>query len=166
MKVKKGEKNKILSIKKGKERPAWEEFWFNITEEIKKRSVCLHYKVGALLVRDNQLLSMGYNGPPKKIEHCDKVGCAKKVNGKIQKHQGLCRGSHAEINAITSAASLGVNIHRSDLYVTYRPCAMCTKAIINSGINRVLYLKDYDGDVVAWDYFRQSEVSIYKVKLI
>ncbi|MBD3300565.1 MAG: cytidine deaminase [Candidatus Moranbacteria bacterium] len=156
-------KNKVWRIKKGIKRPKWEEFWFNLTDQIKTRSVCLHYQVGAVLVRENQLLGMGYNGPPKGLEHCFEVGCAKKVGIKVLKHQGLCRGSHAELNAISNAASLGVNISGSDLYVTYRPCAMCTKSIINSKIKRVLYLKDYDGDEVAWSYFGQSEVEVMKV---
>ncbi|MBD3244619.1 MAG: cytidine deaminase [Candidatus Moranbacteria bacterium] len=154
----------VKKIKTGKGRPPWEKTWFEITEVIKKRSVCLYYQVGAVIVRKNQFLSMGYNGPPKGIEHCDEVGCAKTINGRIKKHQGLCRGAHAEINAITNAASLGVNINGADLFVTYRPCAMCTKAILNSSIKRVFYLKDYQGDQIAWEYFSQGKVKIYKIE--
>jgi dCMP deaminase len=157
---------KIIKIKKGKSRPTWEEIWFKLTDVIKKRSVCLHYKVGSAIVKDNRLLSMGYNGPPQGISHCDEVGCAKFVDGKIQRHQGLCRGAHAEINAITNAAGIGVSIKAADLYVTYRPCVMCTKAILNSGIKNVYYLKEYDGDQIAWEYFKEGKTKIAKVKFV
>lgn len=156
----------ILRIKKGATRPNWEEVWFAVTEVIRKRSVCLYYKVGAVIVRDAQLLAMGYNGPPRGIEHCDKVGCAKIVNGRLRKHQGLCRGAHAEINAIANAASLGINISGADMYVTYRPCSMCAKTILNSGIKKVFFLKDYDGDIEAWHYFRQGKVKIKKIEFV
>lgn len=137
-----------------------------MTDVVRKRSVCLYYKVGAVIVRDKQLLALGYNGPPRGVEHCNVVGCARILKGRKKKHQGLCRGAHAEINAIANAASLGINISGSDLYITYRPCAMCTKTIINSGIKRVFYLKDYDGDEVVWDYIKQSGLTVRKVEFI
>ncbi|MBU2025527.1 dCMP deaminase family protein [Patescibacteria group bacterium] len=146
-----------------KYRPGWEEIWFKIVGIISRRSVCLYYKVGAVIARDKQFLAMGYNGPPKGVAHCDKVGCAKIVKGVNRKHQGLCRGAHAELNAIANAASLGINISGADMYVTFRPCAICVKTIINSGIKRVFYLKEYKGDEVAWDYVKQSNLVLRKV---
>lgn len=157
-------KNITIRIKRGGTRPTWEEVWFAVTDVIRRRSVCLYYKVGAVIIRDSQLLALGYNGPPRGIEHCDKVGCAKIVGGKMTKHQGLCRGAHAEINAIANAASLGINIGGSDMYITYRPCAMCAKTILNSGVKRIFYLHDYDGDEVVWDYFKQGKVIIKKIE--
>lgn len=157
---------RVLKIKQDQKRPCWEEVWFNVAEVIKKRSVCLFYQVGAVIAKGSQLLSMGYNGPPRGIDHCDQVGCAKIINGKVKKHQGLCRGAHAEMNAIANAASLGINISDADLFVTYRPCASCAKTIINAKIKKVFYLKDYDGDEVAFDYFKKSGVKITKVVFI
>ncbi|MBD3238065.1 MAG: cytidine deaminase [Candidatus Moranbacteria bacterium] len=153
-----------LIIKTGRIRPTWEETWFKITQVIKKRSVCLYYQVGAVIVKDKQFLSMGYNGPPIGISHCTDVGCAKIINGELKKHQGLCRGGHAEINAIANAASLGVKIKGSDLFVTYRPCLMCSKAILNAGIKRVFFFKDYDGDQQAWELFQEADIIIKKIK--
>jgi dCMP deaminase len=157
---------RVLKIKQGEDRPCWEKVWFNIGEVIQKRSVCLFYQVGAVIAKGSQLLSMGYNGPPQGIEHCNKVGCAKIVKGVEKKHQGLCRGAHAEMNAIANAASLGINISGADLFVTYRPCAACAKTIINAKIKRVFYLRDYDGDQVAFDYFKKSQVKINKIVFI
>lgn len=156
----------IIKIKRGKNRPSWEEIWFRITDVIKERSVCLYYKVGAVIVKETRLLSLGYNGPPRGISHCDEVGCARIIKGKMKKQSGLCRGAHAEINAIANAASLGIAIDGADLYVTYRPCAICTKTIINSGIKRVFYLKEYTGDQDAIKYFKEGGVFIKRVEFI
>lgn len=157
---------RIRKIKRGSKRPCWEEVWFDLAQVIGRRAVCLYYKVGAIIVRDNQILSMGYNGPPRGVVHCTDVGCAKIIKGKNKKHQGLCRGAHGEMNAIANAASNGINISGADLYVTYRPCAACTKTILNSGIKRIFYLKDYKGDEVVWDYLRQGKVKMEKIIFI
>ena len=155
---------RALKIKRNPKRPGWEEIWFKMTDVIRKRSLCLYYNVGAVIVRDKQVLALGYNGPPRGVAHCDEVGCARLTkNGRLRKGQGLCRGAHAEINAIANAASLGINIGGADLYVTFRPCAICTKTIINSGIKRVFYLKDYDGDEQVWEYVKQSGLTMRKI---
>jgi len=95
-----------MANKKGDNRPSWDETFMETTAIFAKRSRCCHYKVGAVIARDKQLLSIGYNGPVAGEPHCTEVGCAKMKDGvKLPPGSGSCRGAHAEINAISNAAN-------------------------------------------------------------
>jgi dCMP deaminase len=115
-----------------------------IAKIVAQRSVCKHWKVGAVFVKENRILAVGYNGPPRGEPHCFEVGCAKEKDGKVlPSGSGLCRGAHAEINAITNAAKEGIHLKGCKVYCTYTPCYDCAKALINLEITEYVYLKKF-----------------------
>ena len=129
-------------------RPSWEEYFMDIARLVARRSTCLRRQVGAVLVKDKNILATGYNGTPKGITHCSETGCLReqlKVPSG-QRHE-LCRGLHAEQNAIIQAASHGANISEATVYCTNMPCIICTKMLINAGIQRVVFLDGYPDDL-------------------
>jgi len=125
-------------------RPSWQDYFANIAMMVSSRSTCLRRRVGAVIVQNKRLLTTGYNGAPSGVSHCLDVGCLRDQMGipSGQRHE-LCRGLHAEQNAIIQAATHGVSIDGADLYCTNLPCIICTKMIINAGIKRVFYLEGY-----------------------
>jgi len=125
-------------------RPSWQEYFAEIALLVSSRSTCLRRKVGAVLVRNKRLLTTGYNGAPSGVAHCLEVGCLRDQMGvpSGERHE-LCRGLHAEQNAIIQAATHGISIEGADLYCTNLPCIICTKMLLNAGIRRVFYLDGY-----------------------
>ena len=115
-----------------------------ITDLVAQRSTCLRRQVGAVLVKDKNILSTGYNGAPRGLDHCLDVGCLREQQNvpSGEKHE-LCRGLHAEQNAIIQAAYHGVSIRDATLYCTTLPCVICTKMLINAGIRRIVYREGY-----------------------
>lgn len=131
-----------------------------ITQVVATRSTCLRRQVGALLVRDKRILSSGYNGSPRGLEHCLEVGCLREeMEIPSGQRQELCRGLHAEQNAIVHAAFHGINIAGSTLYVTHQPCITCAKMIINAGIVKVIYAGEYP-DQLSADLLGQADVDL------
>jgi len=126
-------------------RPTWDEYFMNIAKLASTRATCIRRSVGALIVRENNILSTGYNGVPSGIEHCTSKTCIRNVR-RIPSGQQLdiCMGLHAEQNAIIQAAKHGISIRGAKIYVTTFPCLTCTKMIINSGMIEVIYNADYD----------------------
>lgn len=116
----------------------------DIARLVARRSTCLRRQVGAVLVKEKNILATGYNGTPSGITHCAEVGCLRQKLGvpSGERHE-LCRGLHAEQNAIIQAAKHGVNIAGSTLYCTNSPCSICSKMLINAGIARIIYLEGY-----------------------
>lgn len=130
------------------ERPDWESYFMTLAIVAATRSTCLRRQVGAVIVRNGQIISTGYNGPPKGTPHCAETGCLRaRLHIPSGERQEMCRGSHAEMNAIAQAASVGVSTAGAVLYCTHSPCAYCAKAIINAGIIRVVYLNSYPDDL-------------------
>ncbi len=126
------------------QRPSWHEYFMDITRLVARRSTCMRRHVGALLVKDKNILATGYNGTPTGITHCDVTGCLREqLKVPSGERHELCRGLHAEQNAIIQAARHGVNISDSTLYCTNSPCIICTKMLINAGIRQVVYLEGY-----------------------
>jgi dCMP deaminase len=125
-------------------RPGWDEYFMEIAEVARKRSTCLRRQVGALLVKGHRILATGYNGVPKGIEHCGIRGCLREELGipSGERHE-LCRGIHAEQNAIVQAANQGISIEGSTLYCTNQPCILCAKMLINSGVKRIVVNAGY-----------------------
>jgi len=116
-----------------------------IAHIVKERSTCLRRKVGAVLVKDMHILSTGYNGAPKGLPHCSETGCLReKLNIPSGQRHELCRGVHAEQNAIIQAAVFGVSTRGSTLYVTDFPCSICAKIIINAEIKEIVYDSPYE----------------------
>ena len=125
-------------------RPSWDEYFMGITEMVAQRSTCLRRKVGAILVRDKRIIATGYNGAPAKVSHCLDIGCLREQQGipSGERHE-LCRGLHAEQNAIIQAALHGFSIEGSTLYCTKMPCAICSKMLINARIEKIYYKEGY-----------------------
>jgi dCMP deaminase len=130
------------------QRPGWDEYFMAFTLLAATRSTCLRRKVGAVIVKDCNVLATGYNGPPKGVAHPDVVGCLREQLGipSGERHE-LCRGLHAEQNAIVQAAYHGVSIRGGTIYCTNQPCGICTKMLINAGIERVVYLRPYQDEI-------------------
>jgi dCMP deaminase len=129
---------------KGRQRPDWDTYFMQIAELVASRSTCLRRAVGAVIVKNKRVLATGYNGAPAGIRHCAETGCLREqLKVPSGERHELCRGIHAEQNAIIQAASHGVCINGADLYCTNLPCSICTKMIINAGLQTVYYKEGY-----------------------
>ncbi len=134
-----------------------------ITKMVAMRSTCLRRSVGAILVKDKRILSTGYNGAPSGLRHCEEVGCLRR-NSSIPsgtRHE-LCRGLHAEQNAIIQAAYHGISICGADLYCTNMPCVICSKMIINAGIRKIYYSEGYD-DALSEQFFEEAGIQLVRL---
>jgi len=142
------------------DRPSWDEYFMEMAELARTRSTCLRRGVGAVIVKDNRVIATGYNGVPKGITHCEEVGCLRqKMNVPSGKMHELCRGLHAEQNAIIQAACMGNSIEGATLYCTTQPCVICTKMLINAGIKRVVIKESYP-DELAEEMMKESGIKV------
>ena len=130
------------------ERPSWNEYFMGIACMVRQRSTCMRRRVGAIIVKDKRILATGYNGAPKGMKHCSEVGCLRQRESvpSGERHE-LCRGIHAEQNAIVQSAAFGVSIAGSTLYCTHFPCVLCAKMLINAGICELIVLESYPDDL-------------------
>jgi len=130
----------------------------------RRRSTCLRRGVGAVLVKDKNILATGYNGAPRGISHCAETGCLReKLNVPSGERHELCRGLHAEQNAIIQAAYHGVSIRGADLYSTTFPCVICSKMLINAGIKRIFYDEGYP-DELAKNMLEEAGIELIQIK--
>lgn len=125
-----------------------DEYFMEMANLASKRSTCLRRKVGAVIVKDKRVLSTGYNGAPKGLTHCIEVGCIREQQNinSGERHE-LCRGVHAEQNAIIQAALFGVSIKNATVYLSNFPCSLCSKMLINSDIKEIIYDGDYKDEL-------------------
>jgi len=141
-------------------RPSWEQYFMEITEVVAKRSTCKRRQVGAIIVKDKHILASGYNGAPSGLAHCLDAGCMRE---KLQVPQGerheLCRGLHAEQNAIIQAAVHGVQIQGGTLYSTTFPCVLCAKMLINAGIKKIVYKGNYP-DKLSSEILEEANIEV------
>lgn len=125
-------------------RPAWDHYFLAMALIAATRSTCIRRRVGAVIVGDNRILATGYNGSPAGTSHCTDIGCLRQQmeipSG--ERHE-ICRGSHAEMNALAQAASAGTQVSGGAIYCTHEPCSICSKLLINAGIKRVVYMYPY-----------------------
>jgi dCMP deaminase len=137
-----------MTAVKTESRPSWDAYFLEITRLVSSRSTCLRRKVGALIVKDKRILTTGYNGSPRNLPHCLDVGCLREQLGipPGERHE-LCRGIHAEQNAIIQAATSGISIAGATLYTTHHPCSLCIKMILNADICRVIFQEGYPDDL-------------------
>jgi dCMP deaminase len=144
----------------GEGRPAWDDYFLDIVGLVARRATCLRRQVGAALVRDRRILSSGYNGAPSGLRHCLEIGCLReqKCVPSGERHE-LCRGLHAEQNAIIQAALHGVSVKGATLYCTNRPCTICAKMIINAGIVRIVVGGDYR-DPLAEEMLAEADIEV------
>ncbi len=125
-------------------RPDWDTYFMDMAKLAARRSSCLRRAVGAVLVKDRRVLSTGYNGVPSGVTHCEVAGCLReKLDVPSGERHELCRGLHAEQNAIIQAAFHGVSIRGAVLYCTNLPCIICAKMLINAGVLRIVYAEGY-----------------------
>jgi len=147
-------------------RPSWEQIFVQITELIAKRSTCIRLQVGAVLVRDNRIISMGYNGVTSGHEHCNEIFKNETVNSEEfkKKHAEFSKNEiHAESNAIAFSAKEGQSTNDCDLYVTHAPCIDCAKLIVQSGIKNVYYINEYDRNSFGIDFLEDSNINCIKI---
>ncbi len=137
-------------------RPSWNEYFMNIAQEVAKRSTCERAQVGAVIVREKRILTTGYNGSPRGLEHCTEVGC-------LMDNGHCIRTLHAEQNAIIQAALHGVITEGATIYVTHQPCFICAKTIINAGISEIVYDREYKDDR-SLDFLQKAGVKITAIE--
>jgi len=147
------------------ERPSWHQYFLTITHQVAERSTCTRAKVGAVIVRDKNILATGYNGSPAGLPHCTELGCliytSRTPTGELE--ENCFRTIHAEINAIAQAAKNGASIRDADIYITHTPCIHCLKVLINTGIRRIFYERDYKTHTLS-DLLRYSGVHLERVE--
>ncbi|MEW5946913.1 MAG: cytidine/deoxycytidylate deaminase family protein [bacterium] len=148
-----------------KERPSWDEYFMRITHDVAERSTCLRRGVGAIVVKNKRILATGYNGAPAGIEHCAVRGCLReKLKIPSGERQEICRGLHAEQNAVIQASLYGFSIEGATLYSTTQPCVTCAKMMINAGVRKVVYEGDYP-DELALEILNEAGVELQRFPL-
>ncbi len=127
------------------ERKLFTEWAMDIAEDSKIRSTCLSRQVGAVIIRDKQIIATGYNGAPVGAIHCSDIGYCERRKRGFASGQGLelCRAGHAEANAIDQCARRGTSCAGATLYVTTQPCVFCCIHIIQAGIKKVIFKGEY-----------------------
>jgi len=145
-------------------RPDWDTYFMDMAKLASRRSSCLRRAVGAVLVKDRRLLATGYNGVPSGVTHCEVTGCLReKLNVPSGERHELCRGLHAEQNAIIQAAFHGVSIRDAVLYCTNLPCIICAKMLINAGVRRIVYLDGY-ADLLTEEMLREVGMELVRLE--
>lgn len=139
-------------------RPDWDEYFLQLADLVASRSTCIRRHVGAVLVKDERIIATGYNGAPRGIKHCLEVGCLRDRLGipSGQRYE-LCRGVHAEQNAIINAAYYGVSTRDTVLYCTNQPCIICARIIANAGIRRVVHRGNFQ-DSLALEILEEAGI--------
>lgn len=133
-------------------RPNWQEYFSEIVQVTAKRSSCSRLKVGCVLVKDNRIISQGYNGF---LPGCPHISIVR------DEHEQAT--IHAEQNAITDCAKRGVSCNDSTAYITHYPCLNCCKLLLASGIKKIYYLEDYKNDSLVQEFMNQCNVQIIKL---
>lgn len=146
-------------------RPSWDEYFMGMAKLTSQRSTCLRRKVGAVIVKDKHIIATGYNGAPRGLSHCAELGGCLREELNVpsgQRHE-LCRALHAEQNAIIQAATLGQSIEGASIYITHQPCSICSKMIINAGIDRIIVDEGYP-DELATNLLEEAGIKVVKLE--
>ncbi|MDY0293043.1 MAG: cytidine/deoxycytidylate deaminase family protein [Candidatus Methanomethylophilaceae archaeon] len=143
-------------------RPSNDEYFMEMAKLVSTRSTCIRRKVGAVIVKEKRVLATGYNGSPRGTAHCEDLGC---IRDQMKIPSGtrheLCRGVHAEQNAVAQAAYFGISIKDAAIYTTTFPCSMCAKILINAGIAEVVYSESYVDDL-SKNLFAETNIVLRK----
>ena len=132
---------------------------------VSTRSTCLRRKVGAVLVKDKRIMATGYNGAPTGIRHCKDTGCLREtLKVKAGERHELCRGLHAEQNVIIQAAYYGAVSKGTTLYSTHMPCIICSKMLINAGVEKIVYLDGYP-DPLAGEILSEANIELVRLTI-
>ncbi len=139
-------------------RPSTDEYFLKIAAVVAERSTCLRHHVGAVTVRDKQILSTGYNGAPAGLPDCLTLGCLRnELNIPSGTRHETCRAVHAEQNAIIQAALHGVSLEGATIYCTHTPCILCAKMLTNAKIQRYVSYGKYS-DEAFMPLFEQANI--------
>ncbi len=132
------------------QRPTWDEYFLMIAKLAATRSTCLAFPVGAVIVKNKQVVATGYNGSPSGSAHCTTQGfCYPGLDSCDASKTMPSRAVHAEANAIAQAAKHGISTDGGSIYVTLEPCISCLKLIISAGIREVFYETSFNvGDSI------------------
>lgn len=145
-------------MNKSKERPSWDEYFIDIMFKVGERATCNRGKSGAIITKDNRILSTGYVGSPSGIAHCDDIGheihTVVDDEGKTSEH--CIRTIHAEQNALVAAARHGVSVEGGTIYCKMTPCYTCAKLIITAGIKRIVAFNDYQKSTRSKEIFKNA----------
>lgn len=145
-------------------RPEWDEYFMNIARVVALRGNCLRRRVAAIIVKDEQIISTGYNGTPRGVKNCFEGGCERCASD-LPSGAGLgeCVCSHAEENAIAQAAYHGIALADATLYCTMSPCLICARMIINAGIREVVFENEYEFSARTKRLFREAGVKFRRL---
>jgi len=138
-------------------RPNWDQYFMKLAMLASERATCPRMHCGCVLVKDKNVLATGYNGSIPGDDHCEDVGCLV-----VENH--CVRTNHAEMNALMQAAKHGNSVDGSTAYVTNMPCTTCAKALVASGIKRVVVFSDYHS-TLATEFFAKSGMQIDKIPM-
>jgi len=139
-------------------RPTWDIYFMGIAKQVSQRSTCERKHVGAVIARDKVILSTGYNGSIRGIEHCDEVG-------HMMENQHCVRTVHAEVNAVAQAAMNGTNINDASVYLTTSPCWACFKIIANCGIKKI-YFGEFYRDERIFEFAKKTGIELIDMSKI
>lgn len=146
-------------------RPDWDDYFLKMVLLVAERSTCIRHHVGAIAVKDRQILSTGYNGAPRNTRDCIELGCLRDQLGVLSAHnQEVCRAVHAEQNVIIQAANHGVNLDGATLYCTHSPCILCAKMIVNANFKRVVVIHTYP-DKNTLELFKEAGIDFQIKKM-
>ena len=127
-----------------KKRPTFDQYFMKITQVVAERSTCVKRSVGAIIVKDNRILTTGYNGAPAGMKDCTELGCLRdELKIPSGTRHEICRAIHAEQNAIIQVARHGGGIEGSTIYCTHTPCVLCAKMLVNARISRFVTYSGY-----------------------
>ena len=128
-------------------RPDIDEYFLKIASVVAERSTCCRHHVGAVAVRDKHILATGYNGAAAGLKDCLELGCLRdEMNIPSGTRHEICRGIHAEQNAIIQASLHGVSLEGATVYVTHTPCILCAKMLVNAKVKRFVTFGKYADD--------------------
>jgi len=141
-------------------RPDSDEYFLKIASVVAERSTCRRHHMGAVAVKDKHILTTGYNGAPSGLKDCLELGCLRDERGipSGERHE-VCRGIHAEQNAIIQAALHGVSLEGSTIYCTHTPCVLCAKMLVNAKIKRFVSFGKYNDDVFI-NLFKEAGIEL------
>ena len=151
------------------QRPSWHEYFLMLAKLAATRSTCLAFPVGAVIVKDRQVLATGYNGSPSGTSHCTAQGfCYPDLSSCDASSTMPSRAVHAEANAIAQAAKHGISTEGANIYVTLEPCLSCLKLVISAGIKEVYYETSFNkgNSILVRDAFiKDGIIRLQEVKL-
>ena len=141
--------------KNNKERVEWDEYFMSIAVLASCRSPCERLHVGSVIVKNNRIISMGYNGFIPGAPHISRI--------QDNHEQSII---HSEINAITDCAKRGTSLDNAKIYITHYPCPHCFRSIAASNIKEIIYLNDYNNSKIVEELATDSEIKITKIDFI